>query len=223
MASDWLRYPNSGAGSPPGVLGRPVLLSRGRGAFFYLDDGGAAVAVATEEFFGPQDAGTTGTATIPLPVLSIAAEGSQPIITGDAVIPLAAPGVAASGSPVIVQKFGSGAVAFDADADALRGTNVPSAIESYTVSGWFKPAAINEGRIFRLQDSTGGNHTLSINTSGRVVLIDNFGTSSPAGAALQNDRWYFVAITVDAGLVQKAWVRELGASVWWGTVTKAGY
>ena len=173
MASDWLRYPNSGAGSPPGVRGRPVVLSRGRGAFFYLDDGGGAVAVATEEFFGPQASGVTGVAVLPMPDLGVSASGS-PVVAGAAVVPLQAPGVASAGSPAVA---GAAAVPMPAMSLSASGSGVVSGTASVLLPAFALQAA---GTPTVIGSSSVPLPTPGLQASGRTVVVGQASLGFPA-------------------------------------------
>ncbi len=115
-----------------------------------------------------------------------------------------------------------GAVGFNADADRLQGTDLPSDRISYTLAFWYKPVdRTNTGTLLRLIDTFGGVHSINIDTGGTLKLYDTFGFSTSV-RTLTNGTWYFIATTVDASLNRTVWCAAEGETTL-GSVTYAGY
>jgi len=95
------------------------------------------------------------------------------------------------------------AVVFDAYADRLIGSNVPSSDTNYTMSCWVRldsaPLASFTSVPLALTRGSGGDyaHTISINENLQMSIIDNLGGTVVRTLALGT--WYYLAHTVSGG------------------------
>lgn len=174
MASDWLRFPNGGAG-PRGTLGRPAVVSRGAGSFFYLDDGQAAAAVAADQFFSEQ-----------APTLSAVA-GAVPI----------------TGTAATLTATLRSALRISGEQDVPQ-VQTRSGRFPVTMLGWFYAVSSRSGAYMGLLSlEEGPGHSTAYNEvgieSGAFTVYDhNTGLLASAGTA-STGVWYKVAFVVTSG------------------------
>lgn len=114
------------------------------------------------------------------------------------------------------------AVVFDAYADRLAGTNVPTADTNYTMSTWFRldtaPTSTFTSVPLALSRGNAGDyyHSISIDENLGLRSIDNAGASSVLRTLALNT-WYYVALSVTSGgsmtLSLRAWNEDTFSTV----------